>query len=111
MHTKNTGLGVGLMGSCRAEAESFLFRITNAPLSIWCSTLHGLLRKLGALDDLLPGASLAHSKLKTILAGLRAEGDESRQLEALSNLCELLSIATEESLSTFSVDSFVPLLV
>ncbi|GBG69914.1 hypothetical protein CBR_g4741 [Chara braunii] len=78
------------------------------------SALHGLLRKLGAgLDDLLPSASasMQNSRLKGILAGLRADGEEGRQLESLSQLCELLSIGTEDSLSTFSVDAFVPVLV
>ncbi|KAH7446550.1 hypothetical protein KP509_01G061600 [Ceratopteris richardii] len=77
------------------------------------SALHGLLRKLGAgLDDLLPTPSPHQSsKLKRILSGLKADGEEGRQLEALSQLCELLSIGTEESLSSFSVDSFVPVLV
>jgi E3 ubiquitin-protein ligase TRIP12 len=79
------------------------------------SALHGLLRKLGAgLDDLLPSSvpsSHQSSRLKRILSGLRAEREEGRQLEALSQLCELLSIGTEESLSSFSVDSFVPVLV
>ncbi|KAJ4964350.1 hypothetical protein NE237_024289 [Protea cynaroides] len=83
------------------------------------SALQGLLRKLGAgLDDLLPSsaaaaASSSHQsgRLKKILAGLRADGEEGRQVEALTQLCELLSIGTEESLSTFSVDSFVPVLV
>ena len=73
--------------------------------------LHGLLRKLGAgLDDLLPSVSASHSRLKAILAGLKAD-DDGRQLVALSELCELLSIGTEESLSALSVDVFVPLLV
>lgn len=77
------------------------------------SALHGLLRKLGAgLDDLLPSSSPHQSsKLKRILSGLKADGEEGRQLEALSQLCELLSIGTEESLSSFTVDSFVPVLV
>lgn len=77
------------------------------------SALHGLLRKLGAgLDDLLPSSSPHQSsKLKRILSGLKADGEEGRQLEALNQLCELLSIGTEESLSSFSVDSFVPVLV
>ncbi|BBM99900.1 E3 ubiquitin-protein ligase TRIP12 [Marchantia polymorpha subsp. ruderalis] len=79
------------------------------------SALHGLLRKLGAgLDDLLPSStpsSHQNSRLKRILSGLRAEGEEGRQLDSLSQLCELLSIGTEESLSSFSVDSFVPVLV
>ena len=58
------------------------------------NALHGLLRKLGAgLDDLLPSISASHSKLKTILAGLKAD-DDGRQLAALSELCELLSIGT-----------------
>lgn len=82
------------------------------------SALQGLLRKLGAgLDDLLPSsaigsASSSHQsgRLKKILSGLRAD-EEGRQVEALTQLCEMLSIGTEESLSTFSVDSFVPVLV
>lgn len=83
------------------------------------SALQGLLKKLGAgLDDLLPSsgigsASSSHQsgRLKKILSGLRAEGEEGKQVEALTQLCEMLSIGTEESLSTFSVDSFVPVLV
>ncbi|GFQ00091.1 E3 ubiquitin-protein ligase upl3 [Phtheirospermum japonicum] len=82
------------------------------------SALQGLLRKLGAgLDDLLPssamGASSSHQsgRLKKILSGLRADGEEGKQVEALTQLCDMLSIGTEESLSTFSVDSFVPVLV
>ncbi|KAL8109769.1 hypothetical protein AgCh_025745 [Apium graveolens] len=83
------------------------------------SALQGLLRKLGAgLDDLLPSsamvaASSSHQsgRLKKILVGLRAEGEEGKQVEALTQLCEMLSIGTEDSLSTFPVDSFVPVLV
>ena len=75
------------------------------------NALHGLLRKLGAgLDDLLPSISASHSKLKTILAGLKSDED-GRQLMALNELCELLSIGTEDSMSAMSVDVFVPLLV
>ena len=75
------------------------------------NALQGLLRKLGAgLDDLLPSISASHTKLKTILAGLKAD-DDGRQLVALSELCEMLSIGTEESLSAMSVDVFVPVLV
>ncbi|PKA56014.1 E3 ubiquitin-protein ligase UPL3 [Apostasia shenzhenica] len=83
------------------------------------SALQGLLRKLGAgLDDLLPSSAVSgssssqqSSRLKKILSGLRADGEEGRQVEALTQLCELLSIGTEDSLGSFSVDSFVPLLV
>ncbi|MCL7034368.1 hypothetical protein MKW94_030390, partial [Papaver nudicaule] len=82
------------------------------------SALQGLLRKLGAgLDDLLPSSGMATSsshqngRLKKILSMLRADGEEGKQVEALTQLCEMLSIGTEDSLSTFSVDSFVPILV
>ncbi|EOD15580.1 hypothetical protein EMIHUDRAFT_470519, partial [Emiliania huxleyi CCMP1516] len=72
--------------------------------------LQGLLRKLGAgLDDLLPSAS-SHGRLKTILAGLKGP-DESMQLASLTELCEVLSIGTEESMSSLSVDVFTPLLI
>ncbi|CAI0434917.1 unnamed protein product [Linum tenue] len=83
------------------------------------SALQGLLRKLGAgLDDLLPSSAMASAssshqsgRLKKILSGLRADGEEGKQVEALTQLCDMLSIGTEDSLSTFSVDSFVPVLV
>lgn len=93
------------------------------------SALQGLLRKLGAgLDDILPSSALSAAaaaaaassssvsgqqggRLTKILAGLRADGEEGRQVEALTQLCEMLSIGTEESLGAFSVDSFVPVLV
>ncbi|GMH02964.1 hypothetical protein Nepgr_004803 [Nepenthes gracilis] len=83
------------------------------------SALQGLLRKLGAgLDDLLPSSAIGSAsssqqsgRLKKILSGLRADGEDGRQVEALTQLCEMLSIGTEDSLSTFSVDSFVPVLV
>ena len=84
------------------------------------SALQGLLRKLGAgLDDLLPATAMGGSassppqsgSLKKIVSGVRAAGEEGRQVEALTQLCDMLSIGTEDSLSTFSVDSFVPVLV
>ncbi|KAL2537776.1 E3 ubiquitin-protein ligase [Forsythia ovata] len=83
------------------------------------SALQGLLRKLGAgFDDLLPSsamgsASSSHQsgRLKKILSGLRADGEEGKQVEALTQLCDMLSIGTEDSLSSFSVDSFAPVLV
>ncbi|KAK3145187.1 hypothetical protein QOZ80_4AG0324970 [Eleusine coracana subsp. coracana] len=92
------------------------------------SALQGLLRKLGAgLDEILPSSALSAAaaaaassssasgqlsgRLKKILAGLRADGEDGRQVEALTQLCEMLSIGTEESLGAFSVDSFVPVLV
>eukprot|EP01018_Ginkgo_biloba_P024669 Gb_07121 [translate_table: standard] len=79
------------------------------------SALQGLLRKLGAgMDDILPPPmpfAQQNSRLKRILSGLRAEGEVGSQVEALTQLCDMLSIATEDSLCSFSVDSFVPVLV
>ncbi|XP_020250257.1 E3 ubiquitin-protein ligase UPL3, partial [Asparagus officinalis] len=92
--------------------------ILHQNLTFAICALQGLLRKLGAgLDDLLPSSTASGSsshqsgRLKKILTGLRAEGEEGRQVEALTQLCEMLSIGTEESLGSFSVDSFVPVLV
>ncbi|PHT72672.1 hypothetical protein T459_23457 [Capsicum annuum] len=73
------------------------------------NTLQGLLRKLSSrLDDLLSGsvmglASSSHKSgwLMKILSGLRADGEEGKQVEALIQLCEILFIGTEDSLSYF----------
>jgi hypothetical protein len=47
----------------------------------------------------MPGGGGAHGQLREILNGLRAAGDDSAQMEALTNLCELLSMSTEEALT------------
>ena len=98
----------------RLEEQAALEMLEESEARQWggpSHALHGLLRKLGAgLDDLLPSVSASHSRLKAILAGMKAD-DDGRQLVALSELCELLSIGTEESMSALSVDVFVPLLV
>ncbi|XP_074312940.1 E3 ubiquitin-protein ligase UPL3-like [Silene latifolia] len=96
-------------------------RLLHQNLTSASSALQGLLRKLGAgLDDLLPSSAMGglgvsssqqSGRLKKILTGLRADGEDGKQVEALTQLCELLSIGTEDSLSTISVDSFVPVLV
>lgn len=83
------------------------------------SVVQGLLRRIGVrLDDLIPSSGLVPASstqqdvwLNNILAGLRSDGEEERQVAALTQLCEMLSIGTEDSLSTFSVDSYVPVLV
>lgn len=48
---------------------------------------------------------------QNILAALRHDDDEIQQLEALTQLCELLAVSTEEGLSVCPVDQLVPVLV
>lgn len=50
------------------------------------------------------------SAVQAILAMLRDE-DEGQQLAGLTELCEYLSISTEESLAMFPTEQAVPLLV
>ncbi|KAK9129435.1 hypothetical protein Sjap_009922 [Stephania japonica] len=112
-------LGLSIDGAMDDDDSEGAGGILHQNLTSASSALQGLLRKLGAgLDDLLPSsavgltsASHQSGRLKKILSGLRADGEEGRQVEALTQLCEMLSIGTEDSLSTFSVDSFVPVLV
>ncbi|KAL5742867.1 hypothetical protein ACOSP7_029599 [Xanthoceras sorbifolium] len=56
-------------------------------------------------------SSSDHGKLRSILGSLNDEGDPSRQLIALNELCEVLSFGTEDSLSSMMVDSLSPTLV
>ncbi|XP_077246615.1 E3 ubiquitin-protein ligase UPL3-like [Tasmannia lanceolata] len=114
---RNLGISIDAGGEDDNDSEGGI-GILHQNLTSASSALQGLLRKLGAgLDDLLPtsggAATSSHQngRLKKILSGLRADGEEGRQVEALTQLCEMLSIGTEDSLSTFSVDSFVPVLV
>lgn len=49
--------------------------------------------------------------MQGILVQLRQEDNEVQQLDGLSQLCELLCVATEESLSIFPVEQLAPVLV
>uniref|UniRef100_A0A061SJU8 HECT-type E3 ubiquitin transferase n=1 Tax=Tetraselmis sp. GSL018 TaxID=582737 RepID=A0A061SJU8_9CHLO len=78
-------------------------------LSSASTALQGLLRKLGAgFDDLEPGPNSGW--VKGILAGLKSESP-GRQMDALSQLCDLLSTTCDESLVMFPSEEFVPPLV
>lgn len=76
------------------------------------AALNALLRKLGggSFEDIF-GRSTDSSKFASILKGLQTTGNDSAQLQALSELCEVLSMGTEESLRHFSSESFVPVLM
>lgn len=55
---------------------------------------------------------MCHAPLsQAIITQLKDEGDEMTQLAGLTELCEYLSISTEESLMSFPTEQVVPLLV
>jgi DNA-binding Xre family transcriptional regulator len=45
------------------------------------------------------------------MLALREGDDETAQLAALNELCELLAVSSEDALSMFPVDTLVPVLV
>ena len=55
--------------------------------------------------------SLPGSKAQQLLQGLQATGDESQQLQAAIEMCQLLVMGNEETLGGFPVKSVVPALV
>lgn len=55
--------------------------------------------------------SAAGSKAQQLLQGLQATGDESQQLQAAIEMCQLLVMGNEETLGGFPVKSVVPALV
>lgn len=82
-------------------------------ISCFLCSLQGLLRRLGAgFEDVFPvGAMMGGgARIKPILAMLR-EDDEMQQMAGLSELCEYISISTEESMVAFPVEQIVPIVV
>ncbi|XP_027173820.1 E3 ubiquitin-protein ligase UPL4 isoform X1 [Coffea eugenioides] len=57
------------------------------------------------------GSSGDQTKFNRVLSSLNEDHDESGQLAALTELCELLSFCTDNSLSGLMADSFSPVLV
>uniref|UniRef100_A0A673ANE7 E3 ubiquitin-protein ligase n=1 Tax=Sphaeramia orbicularis TaxID=375764 RepID=A0A673ANE7_9TELE len=60
-------------------------------------------------DEASQGAS--GSKAQQLLQGLQATGDESQQLQAAIEMCQLLVMGNEETLGGFPVKSVVPALI
>ena len=59
------------------------------------------------MEDLLPSGG---RRMKELLTSLK-EHDEGRQMEALNELCDVLSMGQEEILIGFNIDAFLPVLV
>ena len=90
--------------------------ILKTPSTLFSSrSLQGLLQRLGAgFGEDFPGMGMlgggGGSRVKSILAML-GEDDEGQQLTGLTELCEYLAVATEETMVTFPIDQAVPLLI
>lgn len=80
---------------------------------VGASALQGLLRRLGAdISDIFPGSSgTSHSRLQQLRTSIADPDNDEHQITALSELCEFLSVGTEETLVSFSVSIFVGPLV
>lgn len=77
------------------------------------TTLQGLLRRLGAdISDIFPGNSgSSHARLQQLRSMIIGPESPEEQLEALTELSEFLSVGTEESIVSHSVNLFVSPLV
>lgn len=81
------------------------------------SGLQNLLRRLGAgLEDVFPIGAMggigsgSSARIKSIITNIRSK-DEDSQVSGLTELCEYISISTEDALISFPTDQVVPLLI
>eukprot|EP00670_Eutreptiella_braarudii_P010542 CAMPEP_0174313358 /NCGR_PEP_ID=MMETSP0810-20121108/4922_1 /TAXON_ID=73025 ORGANISM="Eutreptiella gymnastica-like, Strain CCMP1594" /NCGR_SAMPLE_ID=MMETSP0810 /ASSEMBLY_ACC=CAM_ASM_000659 /LENGTH=206 /DNA_ID=CAMNT_0015422095 /DNA_START=20 /DNA_END=638 /DNA_ORIENTATION=+ len=73
---------------------------------------HTILRRLSGMNEFAAQhGMLGREKMDTLMAGLNENADENQQLNCLTELCNFLSIGTEDTVSGFRSDAFVPLLV
>lgn len=54
---------------------------------------------------------LASTKAQQLLQGLQATGDEGQQLQAVIEMCQMLVMGNEDTLSGFPVKQVVPALI
>lgn len=54
---------------------------------------------------------LASTKAQQLLQGLQANGDEGQQLQAVIEMCQMLVMGNEDTLSGFPVKQVVPALI
>lgn len=73
-------------------------------------SLQQLLSHLGSFNEALSGG-MNRGKYARLLLGLQQIGDDGAQMNALIELCDLLAMATEDSMGGFKANEFVPVLV
>jgi hypothetical protein len=120
---------------CSVHRKVLCFSNPKPCCPICYRALQGLLRKLGAgFDDIMAmSGGLGGSRykvghrgldrlfcrsncpnltdLQAILNNLRQVDDESAQLGALTELCEIMAISSEDMLQSFPIETAVPSLV
>eukprot|EP00281_Chroomonas_sp_CCMP1168_P032532 CAMPEP_0206242120 /NCGR_PEP_ID=MMETSP0047_2-20121206/16880_1 /ASSEMBLY_ACC=CAM_ASM_000192 /TAXON_ID=195065 /ORGANISM="Chroomonas mesostigmatica_cf, Strain CCMP1168" /LENGTH=637 /DNA_ID=CAMNT_0053667103 /DNA_START=66 /DNA_END=1975 /DNA_ORIENTATION=- len=100
------GGGGSSSGSASGDMDDALSRLASSN-----NALQNLIRRLGTgLEDLLPNVH-GRARMKEVLQCLKEHDNEVKQMEALTELCEMLSMGQEEMLIGFSVDAFLPVLV
>ena len=58
-----------------------------------------------------PSNFYAGTKAQQLLQGLQASGDEGQQLQAVIEMCQMLVMGNEDTLSGFPVKQVVPALI
>eukprot|EP00298_Acanthocystis_sp_HF-20_P015602 c21193_g2_i2.p1 GENE.c21193_g2_i2~~c21193_g2_i2.p1 ORF type:complete len:353 (-),score=93.63 c21193_g2_i2:240-1298(-) len=96
------------------RGQRLLFQGTEGDPSSPSAALQGLLRRLGAnamfLEELLPQSQQSTSRFKDLVDGVKS-GDPVQMIASLTELCDLLSVGTEDSINGGSVELIVPALV
>lgn len=93
-------------GGAPGEMDDALSRLASSN-----TVLQNLIRRLGTgLEDLLPNMH-GRARMKELLAALKDHGNDVIQMEALTELCDILSMGQEDMLAGFSVDAFLPVLI
>uniref|UniRef100_A0A8C8GI48 E3 ubiquitin-protein ligase n=1 Tax=Oncorhynchus tshawytscha TaxID=74940 RepID=A0A8C8GI48_ONCTS len=99
--TSRRGSGVGKRGAAEARRQEKMADSDN--------NQDGANSSAARTDEAPQGAS--GSKAQQLLQGLQATGDESQQLQAAIEMCQLLVMGNEETLGGFPVKSVVPALM
>uniref|UniRef100_A0AAY5KHX9 E3 ubiquitin-protein ligase n=1 Tax=Esox lucius TaxID=8010 RepID=A0AAY5KHX9_ESOLU len=99
--TSRRGSGLGKRGAAESRRQEKMADSDNNQDGANSSTARP--------DEAPQGAS--GSKAQQLLQGLQATGDESQQLQAAIEMCQLLVMGNEETLGGFPVKSVVPALI
>uniref|UniRef100_A0A8C4ZY84 E3 ubiquitin-protein ligase n=1 Tax=Gadus morhua TaxID=8049 RepID=A0A8C4ZY84_GADMO len=99
--TSRRGSGLGKRGAADARRQEKMADSDN--------NQDGANSSAARTDEAPQGAS--GSKAQQLLQGLQATGDESQQLQAAIEMCQLLVMGNEETLGGFPVKSVVPALM
>ncbi|KAG2392647.1 hypothetical protein C9374_011372 [Naegleria lovaniensis] len=88
------------------DSESIMSENSSTQTNTFQSTLENIIQNYG--HQIARGTAVPTEQLEEIIQGLKDYSDPTRQFDSVSELCNIIAISNEQTLSRMGIDRFIP---